>query len=95
MKNKLFDQNNATYQSKLALKNGIKQIMNSQKDVVIKVFPLSLSMMQTPATGSKHVKKIFFSFAMYLTGLYLLFNITFKKKNPINDQFEHFVFRPP
>ena len=32
LENRFFNQNNATYQSKLALKNGFKQMKNYQKN---------------------------------------------------------------
>ena len=70
-KNKFFVQNNATYQSKLALKNGIKQIKNSQEKLPSK-YIFSLAMRQTPTAGSKHVI-FFFNFCFHLSCTRLVF----------------------
>ena len=91
MENKFFDQNNATYQSKQALKNGIKQIKSSKKKLSqsISFVPFNDA---DPSNRVKARQKKLFLFPFVMSGFSLLFKISYFLKNPINDQLEHFVF---
>ena len=63
----------------VSLKSEIKQIRNSQKKVVMKVYPIVMT--ETTVTGSKPIKNYFFGFLLpfviYLSGCYLHFKMPY------------------